>query len=249
MKAFLEADGCVVVNKALPEELVVAAREAVEAHTRLTLAAYGKSPDPEFRALLEVGKGWEKAPTDWTGPSFGLRQRRGWIKGLGSGQMFADFNPAAVAAVRAHLRGFIACLHGVPPSSLRAEPDKASIKCAGCPALPLHIDKNRLGSYQVVVALSSTSFVTVLGSHKQTYGGAKKGYYELSKKEAQELEIMSEEVTPGTVLVMEGGTCVHGSPAVKAGEPRIAMYVHYSVAKTDSVAAIVPAAAAGLRDQ
>ena len=225
----LEEDGCVVVTKLVPSELVNACRKAVEDRVCRVCRLYGIAPEEDFHGLLSV-RSWDKTPADWDGPRFGPRKNRGWMPKLGSGKMFDDWGNPECMAMRESLREFIAALHGVHAASLQLIPDRVSLKCTGCDALPLHVDRNRIGSYQVVVALSECTFITVPGSHKNSYG-SKAGYYELNPEELQGLEIEEEDANAGDVLVMVGGKCVHGSPAiVEAGKYRVALYVHFATA-------------------
>jgi hypothetical protein len=114
-------------------------------------------------------------------------------------------------------------------------PESCSIKVPGCPEWVPHLDRAREGSFQVVIALTDTTFLVWPRSHLQPIGRDhfKKGFYALSKGDKELLETagctkLAVPAMAGDVLVMLGGVCVHSSPAVLATESeRIATYAHW----------------------
>jgi hypothetical protein len=114
-------------------------------------------------------------------------------------------------------------------------PESCSIKVPGCPEWIPHLDRAREGSFQVVIALTDTTFLVWPGSHRHPIGRDhfKKGFYPLSKDDLGLLERegctkLSIPASAGDVLVMLGGLCVHSSPAVLETESeRIATYAHW----------------------
>ena len=229
----MQKHGCAVVTKYCDLKMVTAARKEVEARTREVLDLYKVEAGEHFEGLLQPK--WDRAPDGWEGKPFTPHQR-GWVKKFGSGRIFEDFTPPAVVALRESLRPLIAALYEIPHSSLQLQTEKASVKCPGCGAAPLHLDKHRVGTYQVVIALTQTSFTTVPGSHNQKFGEGKTyaRYYALSAEEKKRLEIVEEDAEAGDVLVMIGGRVVHGQPAVVPGQPaRIATYAHFDVIIND----------------
>ena len=230
-RALLQEHGAVVVAGFCNLEMVTAARREVEACTHRVLNLYKVEAGEHFGGLLQAK--WDRAPDGWEGKPFTTYQR-GWVRKFGSGRIFDDFIPSAVVALRESLRPLIAGLHEVLHSSLQLQTEKASVKCPGCDAAPLHLDKHRVGTYQVVIPLTQTSFTTVPGSHRQKFGegeGKKHhGYYRLTKEEKNGLKVVEVHVKVGDVVVMIGGRVVHGQPAVVPGQPaRIATYAHFDV--------------------
>jgi hypothetical protein len=123
---------------------------------------------------------------------------------------------------------------------LEAVPESCSIKVPGCPEWVPHLDRQREGTFQVVIALTDTTFLVWPLSHKlpigRDYSG--KGFYTLTKADNQLLELagcakLAVPAVAGDVLIMMGGVCVHSSPKVGADEKeRIATYAHW-VPKSD----------------
>ncbi len=114
-------------------------------------------------------------------------------------------------------------------------PESCSIKVLGCPEWVPHLDRAREGSFQVVIALTDTTFLVWPDSHLQHIGRdhAKKGFYTLTKQDKDVLKKagcvkMAVPASAGDVLIMLGGVCVHSSPKVEMNDSeRIATYAHW----------------------
>ena len=119
-------------------------------------------------------------------------------------------------------------------------PERCSLKPPGTTEWVPHLDRARHGSFQVVIALTQTTFIVWPGSHLHqiSRGTTKKGYYQLTKAEKVELAKaghgrLALPAEAGDVLIMLGGLCVHSSPGVAANEvERIVTYAHW-VPKAD----------------
>jgi hypothetical protein len=135
-------------------------------------------------------------------------------------------------------RAIVQSLSGGMP--LEQLPERCSLKPPGTTEWVAHLDRARHGSLQVVIALTTTTFIVWPGSHLHPIGRhtTKKGYYQLSKAEKDELELaghgrLAVAAVAGDVLIMMGGVCVHSSPGVaKTESERIATYAHW-VPKVD----------------
>ena len=57
--------------------------------------------------------------------------------------------------IKGALRDVVARLTSVAPDTLTQKPERVSVKIAGCEQLPPHIDTNRVGTLQIVVATAS----------------------------------------------------------------------------------------------
>jgi hypothetical protein len=125
------------------------------------------------------------AAQGWKGAKFGAHGKRGWLLKLGTGRMFDAWTPDALTTLLSEVRPFVAKLYGCPPEELVWHPDRVGVKPARCPALPVHLDQNRLGTFQLLVALSETTAVAYEGSHKNVYNQGGDGYYELQRREVQ----------------------------------------------------------------
>jgi hypothetical protein len=120
---------------------------------------------------------------------------------------------------------------------LEAQPESCSFKVPGCPEWVPHLDRARVGSFQVVIALTDTSFLVWPFSHLQPIGRdhATKGFYALTKADKEMLTQagsaqLAVPASAGDVLIMLGGLCVHSSPRVQEGESeRIATYAHWGL--------------------
>jgi hypothetical protein len=118
---------------------------------------------------------------------------------------------------------------------LEAVPESCSFKVPGCPEWVPHLDRNREGTLQVVIALTNTQFLVWPRSHLQQIGRGPdtKGFYTLTKSDKDELEQagcfqLAVPALAGDVLIMLGGVCVHSSPRVLVDESeRIATYAHW----------------------
>ena len=190
--------------------------------------------------LLAGGRLFDKTPDGWLKegePRFGPCRHRAWTSSAGGGRIFEgswQANPAAVAvqeAVRPLIAGMLSC----DPDTLVRIDERVSVKPAGSKELRPHLDGNRVGSYQVVIALSQTHFQVFPGSHSvamDRYQMATK-YYELTKVDMEDLKergVSKQDIPakPGDVLVMLGGRVAHSSPAVEQGaQTRYMAYAHY----------------------
>lgn len=65
-------------------------------------------------------------------------------------------------------RPLAAALHGCEPGALELVADRIGIKPGGCPALVDHVDKQRVGTFQVVIVL--TSVCTPMSPHPRVGG-------------------------------------------------------------------------------
>ena len=65
-------------------------------------------------------------------------------------------------------RPLVAALHGCEPVALELVADRIGIKPGGCPALVDHVDKQRVGTFQVVIVL--TSVCTPMSPHPRVGG-------------------------------------------------------------------------------
>ena len=59
-----------------------------------------------------------------------------------------------------------ALLLGTPAESLTRVPERASVKMKGCRELGAHLDLDRRGDVQIVIALSQTDVLVWPGSHE-----------------------------------------------------------------------------------
>lgn len=112
---------------------------------------------PDCTGLLALGDRLMRTPADWPGKPFGSICKRGWIKGLGGGRWSDGWRDPRVDAVQEATRGLAAALMSAEPAGLVRIPERLSIKPAGSPAFPAHLDQNRLGDYQMVIARTSAS--------------------------------------------------------------------------------------------
>ena len=69
-------------------------------------------------------------------------------------------------------------------------PESCSLKVPGCPEWVAHLDRSREGSFQVVIALTDTTFLVWPDSHLVPIGRdcSKKGFYSLSRGEKAQLD-------------------------------------------------------------
>ena len=206
--------------------------------------SFGNTCGDTCGELMRLKDRLHSAPKGWVDPqrpdwriSFGSVKYRGWMQHLGAGRMFEgrDFaEDGQASALQELCRPVVAFLHGVPEGALRRVDERVSVKPAGTPMLESHIDGNRRGSYQVVMALSETPFLVFPYSHKAAaiFPENINKYYALTKDELNRLkdEFQSEATEvpakPGDVLVFEGGSFVHGSVEIKMGQPT--RYVAYA---------------------
>jgi hypothetical protein len=111
--------------------------------------------------------------------------------------------------------------------TLRSLPERCSIKPPGTPEWVAHLDRNREGSFQVVIALTTTSFLVWGKSHLVEIARDEDGFHKLTADEIFKLgETKTQiEAQAGDVLIMVGGRLVHSSPEVSAGmSERICTY-------------------------
>ena len=187
-----------------------------------------------------------RAPEGWLDPErpgwrigFGQFEKRGWIQSVGTGRMFdgTEFKAnAEFVKLQESCRPVVAFLHGIEEDALCRVDERVSVKPARTPELRAHIDVNRRGSYQVVIALSEAPFLVFPYSHKATklFLNVVKDFHPLTRDQLERLRDEYESVAtyvpakPGDVLVFEGGSFVHGSVEIKMGEPtRYAAYAQF----------------------
>lgn len=106
------------------------------------------------------------------------------------------------------------------------------MKPPGCPASRAHLDLGRLGGVQCVVALTPGAFLVWPRSHKSGLAQqlSKTGFHALTKEELGALPEPSSTLPAkaGDVLLMQGGTLVHGSPDVRHGSTtRVVAYANF----------------------
>jgi len=193
-----------------------------------------------FEELVSVPRRlWNISPKTWPEAKWNCRLERGWAPDLGGGKLYrhSDFTSnAAVVRVQESLRPVISLLHGVKPKELVLNPEGVSVKPPGCPALVSHLDPPRAGTYQVIVALTDTSFVLFPRSHKKFVDKKTSRSYTLTDDDIKDLaekwgSVYTEvEAKAGDVCIFEGGTFAHGSPSTRLGDSaRIVTFCHYSV--------------------
>ena len=147
--------------------------------------------------------------------------------------MFDEWKHQAIDDVREVTRAHVAKWHGCSPERLTAHAERCSVKVAGCLPLSAHLDQGRVGTIQVVIALSPTKFVIWPRSHTVALNPQGKGYYVLTPTDLAKLQTAGSVKTeipsdPGDVLFFLGGKIVHGSPAVVDNEgTRFATYAHW----------------------
>ena len=136
-------------------------------------------------------------------------------------------------------RELIAAVLGVAPSSLQRRPEKCSVKPAGCKALEPHWDLDRVGGVQCVIALTPGAFLVWPRSHKpgpwRSIPDGEKGFLKLTKEQIAALPepVANIPANVGDVLLMQGGTSVHGSPEVLQGSvARVVAYANFDPDKT-----------------
>ena len=112
------------------------------------------------------------------------------------------------------------------------EKDGFAVKPGGCEAFKAHLDLGRQGGVQCVVALSPGAFLVWPRSHKSGLAQqlGKTGFHTLTKGELAALPERSSTLPAkaGDVLLMQGGTLVHGSPDVPEGSAaRVVAYANF----------------------
>ena len=236
-KSDLLDQGFVVFNAKIGEDLASRGASAIRSRVQHALQMYGVNGAKKnlASALRSSARHFGKSPEGWTGIAFGGYDKRGWHLRVGSGRVFERWDHPDILSIREATRSIACEWHGVPGDALRGHPESCSMKVPGCPALEAHLDKERRGTLQIVIALSKTKGIVWPGSHKYIFGKSADKFYKLSQadlrllksKGCQKKEV---DLDVGSVLVFLGGVMVHGSPAVQDGEaPRIMTYAHWSV--------------------
>ena len=165
----MEEEGYAVATGLVDKETVAQAVQAIKARVQEALEGYGVKNPEDMQSLLGAAKHFGKTPANWTGVRFGGFGKRGWVKPVGGGRLFLGWDAPVVEACREATRDIVAHWHQSAGGSgvLRAMPEKCSVKPGGCPALPPHLDKDRVGTLQVVIALSdATEVILWPRSHK-----------------------------------------------------------------------------------
>jgi len=168
---------------------------------------------------------------------WGGGQERGWAADLGGGKMFREpFNFSVqtdIVKVQEMARAVVARLQKTSPQLLRRIPEGASVKPAGCPELVPRWEPRRRGTYQVVMALSSTVWVVYPRSHLYKFPKPGKIVCSASDYDLQWLQrhnIRRREclLAPGDILVMKGGLLLHGSPMIPlTGTTQFCTFAHF----------------------
>jgi len=231
----IDEEGYVVVEGHIPVELARQALEDIRERIAHCLRGYSlkvRRGERLFDGLLEAVPKFHTSPANWDGPRFGAIKCRGWQKALGSGRLFEGYETQALLAVQELCRPLVAAVLRKDGAALQRKPEKISVKPATCPELAAHLDTGRKDGLQIVIALSVTSFLVWPRSHKSGLAErvAKIGFYQLTNEEIQDLPKprLLVPAAVGDVLVMRGGTLVHGSPATEKGDPtRIVTYANF----------------------
>ena len=239
--AHVEKEGYIVLPRWVPDSMCQDLVQDIKDHVAHLFSFYEELPyDETCSSLLLGGKLFDKSPDGWLDsgaePKFGPGKLRAWSSTTGTGRMFEGSfaaNPAAVAVQEA-VRPLMARMLDLEPDELVRVPERVSVKPAGSKELPPHLDGDREGSYQVIIALCQTLFRIFPGSHEVPLACMGNGrYHQLTKQEMESLREAGVSQTdieagPGDVLVMLGGRVVHSSPAVEADRPtRYMAYAHY----------------------
>jgi hypothetical protein len=241
LAVILEEEGFALLRQHVPEGVIAQLRDLVEKEVKDTLALKGISiVSQDFRELLQVNsKEWSKTPPGFCGKPWGGVKSLGWIKSLGGGRMLSTLlEHETLLSVQEHLRDICARIMGVPPNLLTRRPEGVSIKVPGCPEAATHVDFNRVGTLQIIIAVTPTSFVLYPKTHtdhvlllEAQSAGTAKGYHVLSRASLDSLQQrcntsrLEIEAQPGDCCVFQGGL-VHSSPAVQTGV-RICTYAHF----------------------
>ena len=235
-KEELAEQGFVVFPAHIGQALAKRGAGAIRSRVQHVLKLYGiKDAKDVGSELRHAAKHFGKSPPGWTGPAFGGFDKRGWQISVGNGRMFANWSNQDIFLIREATRSIACDWHGVPGSTLQSHPESCSMKVSGCPALAAHVDGARVGTLQIVIALSKTKGIVWPGSHKHGIGQNSQKFYKLTNddfnflksKGCEEKEV---DLDVGDVLVFLGGVMVHGSPAIGQGEaPRIMTYAHWLV--------------------
>ena len=176
-----DKDGYFVVPGLIDRTMAANAAKEVRVATERLLKAYGIKAGPDFKVLLRNMRRFQRTPKASQGQfKFGAYSKRAWMQNSGTGRFYENFSGIAVDTCRERTREIVASIHGVPPEALKQQPEKASIKPEGCGPLKWHLDQDRVGTVQVVIALTASSFMMWPGSHKVAIGSPDhKGFYKL----------------------------------------------------------------------
>ena len=235
----LQRHGFAVVEGVVPTERVVALVADIRAIAARCLHCFGMGCSPDCRELLLVPPAsWVKSPPGWVesgGGVFGAYSRRGWQARFGAGRLFEGMNTKSLpslSAVQECARPLAAMIYDVPGEQLlRDEAQTCGVKPPGSPELKAHVDGGRRKTVQIVIALSNTSFSVWPRSHKDTGPWSRsEKFYALSVDEVEALSAGKLHVAgkPGDILLMQGGSLVHGSPAVASdGDARFMCYANF----------------------
>lgn len=239
--ALLQQNGFVVLRGFLPEYLCQPARQDIEAHFLTILGSFtgGHAVDCIDKVHLLDGKVWERIGGISYSPfaekqGWGCSTTRGYQQKLGLGKalsaaVFRSF--PSVMACQHYMRHYLAFLHCCSPEALCWQPEGGSVKGRGQGRAPPHRDNTDYGRYQCVLSLADGAFDIWPGSHKVLLKADE--HFHLSASNLETVRAQSTRLacrcSPGDVLVFEGGTFVHGSPAVWAGDPspRIMTYAKF----------------------
>ena len=131
-------------------------------------------------------------------------------------------------AVQSSVEQLVCELHGC--GEVRNMLDSVGYKEKGCLAAPPHLDRNRLNTFQVLIAVTKGSWRVWPGFHLYSFDASvttAKASVNVSKhteffKHHEAVDIRCE---PGDVLVMRGGELVHPVPATD--DTRIMAYAYY----------------------
>ena len=168
-------EGYFVFKALVRQDLVDKGVHAMQQRVQCVLEAYGEPFEADCGNLVRLAKLFGASPAGWSGAPFGGFDKRGWNKSVGNGRMFKDWDDPSIGAIRAATLPFAAHWHAVPESALVGQPESCSVKPGGAPRLPAHLDQGRLGTLQIVVALSDTEVVLWPRSHKMTFNPGGKG--------------------------------------------------------------------------
>ena len=235
-KEELSEKGFVVFTAKIEKDLAARGADAIRGRVQEALRLYKVKDFQNVEASLRgAAKHFGTTPPGWDGVAFGGFDKRGWHISVGNGRVFQDWQHPDILAIREATRSIACDWHGVQSNALRGNPESCSLKVAGCPALGAHLDKARVGSLQIVIALSKTKGIVWPGSHMHAFGLQAKKFYKLDEDDLcrlaqQGCTAKEVDLDVGDVLVFLGGVMVHGSPAVGHGEaPRCMTYAHWSV--------------------
>jgi len=157
----MEAEGYVVIPGVVDKKAAELAVQAMEDRVRQALEGYGVQSPGDMTSLLGAAVRFDRTPPNWPGARFGGFAFRGWQKKIGVGRLFKDWDDPSVLACREATRYIVAHWHQSAGGSgvLTAMPEMCSVKPGGCPALPAHLDQGRVGTLQVLIALSATEVI------------------------------------------------------------------------------------------